>query len=310
MTQISWRSHAPGSLMLLGEHAVLHQQPAIACAINTWLHIDWQTRTDDQIIIHSQLGEHHTNWQDLTHHPKLSFALACLASAKLASTNGLPGLSIRIHSDINSTQGLGSSSAVVAAMLVGLAKLIPSWQDTKQTFAIGLQVIRQVQGTGSGTDLAAALTGGIMHFDPTTQQRHRLCDQLPLVSLYCGYKTPTPQVIAMVEQRWHVFPALFQQWLVWQNELVTQAMSALKKNDLPLLGQCFNLAHGMLNGLGVSDITLEQIALSLRQTKGIYGAKISGSGLGDCVIGLGTPETPITDALAITTTHQAAYISE
>ena len=58
-----WSSTAPGSLMLFGEHAVLHGQPAIACAINSWLTIHWSIRDDQQLIIESTLAHHHTDWQ-------------------------------------------------------------------------------------------------------------------------------------------------------------------------------------------------------------------------------------------------------
>ena len=39
--------------------------------------------------------------------------------------------------------------------------------------------------------------------------------------------------------------------------------------------------------LGVSDSTLESIIEALNGCVGTYAAKISGSGLGDCVLGIG-----------------------
>ncbi len=293
--------------MLFGEHAVLHNRPAIACAIDTWLTIDWQTRNDDVIQIYSSLGEHSTDWQTLAPHPKLTFILEALTQFKAITEQPLLGLTLTISSDINSTQGLGSSSAIVAAMVTGFSMSEPRLETIDARFELGLRTIRAVQGTGSGTDLAAALTGGVMMLNPKNQVIRRLTDSLPIVGVYCGYKTPTPVVIAQVKARWSDTHPLLLQWLDWVTSITEMAAEQIKENNLDEIGHCMNMAHGLMNGLGVSDNTLETIANRLRQTEGIAGAKISGSGLGDCVIGLGTPTQALDDALAIQTTAQGAH---
>ena len=51
----------PGSIMLLGEHAVLYGYPAIVCAINRRISITLQSRTDDIIIINTEsFGKYET----------------------------------------------------------------------------------------------------------------------------------------------------------------------------------------------------------------------------------------------------------
>jgi len=302
-----WQSKAPGSLMLFGEHAVLHTRPAIACAIDSWLTIDWQTRDDDKILILSSFGEHLTDWKTLTPHPKLTFVLEALAQFKATSKHLITGLSLTISSDINSTQGLGSSSAVVAAMVTGFSLLDSTLESIDARFKLGLSIIRAVQGTGSGTDLAAALTGGVMMLTPQQHTITRLADGLPIVSVYCGYKTPTPVVIAKVNAQWSDTHPLFLHWLDCVSTITEMAAEQIDNGDLIEIGRCMNMAHGLMNALGVSDNTLESIANRLKQTDGIVGAKISGSGLGDCVIGLGTPLTPLNEALSITTTAQGAH---
>lgn len=304
----SWHSHAPGSLMLFGEHAVLHGYPAIACAIDNWLHIAWQRRNDQLLIIHTDFAQHQTSWEQLESHPKLTFVMAVLQHFHTSHPQACTqGLTIRIESSINSTQGLGSSSAVVAAMVTGLAQLTSALDGIEARFQLGLAAIRAVQGSGSGTDLAAALSGGVMHFTPSTQQIQRLADYLPIVSIYCGYKTPTAQVIQHVEQQWPKQHPLFVHWLNWTTELTNMAAQAITENNNDMLGRCMNMAHGLMHGLGVSDSKLDQLVHQLRETSGIYGAKISGSGLGDCVIGLGKPETQINRALAVHTSAKGAH---
>ncbi len=309
----SWQSHAPGSLMLFGEHAVLHGYPAIACAIDHWLHIDWSITypQDDGVHIYSALAEHHTSWSALEAHPKLSFVLAGLRWLRdhLAPFPRirLPALSIRIRSDINSTQGLGSSSAVMAALLTGFAPLLPQQMTQSDMFLLGRELIRQVQGSGSGTDLATALAGGVSQLTPTTGKIERLTDSLPLINLYVGYKTPTPEVIRRVQADWQAYPDLLQHQLMSISQLTHLSAQAIRQQDLPRLGRLMNMAQGLMQGLGVSDPNLDKLIHQLRACEGVLGAKISGSGLGDCVIALGTSTQQFAEEVPITISTRGAY---
>jgi len=48
-----------------------------------------------------------------------------------------------------------------------------------------------------------------------------------------------------------------------------------------------------MDALGVNDATLSEMIWRLRAQPTILGAKISGSGLGDCVLGLGELSAPL-----------------
>jgi mevalonate kinase len=303
----TWQSRASGSLMLFGEHSVLHGHPAIACAVDRWLSIRWQVREDPRIVIRSAVADHETDWQTLLPHPALTFVMASLAWLKNQLADNLVGLDIEIVSDIDHTQGLGSSSAVVAAMVLGFEPLLGQ-RSVSERFAAGLSIIHAVQGRGSGTDLAATLVGGVMMLEPTTQRITRLADYLPIVSVYCGYKTPTPVVIAQVDRAWQAYPEVFQQQLAWMRSITQQAAQAIASEDWTLLGRLMVVAHGLLQGLGVSDAQLDRLMHQLLNTDGMLGAKISGSGLGDCVIGLGTPVVAIESALRVEVTDRSADV--
>ena len=51
-----------------------------------------------------------------------------------------------------------------------------------------------------------------------------------------------------------------------------------------------NNYQGLMDALGVSDKSISDMVYSLRQSDRIQGVKISGSGLGDCVLALGNDE--------------------
>ena len=52
-----------------------------------------------------------------------------------------------------------------------------------------------------------------------------------------------------------------------------------------------NQNHTLMEALGVNDENLDRIVSALREEPNILGAKTSGSGLGDCAVGLGWVDT-------------------
>ena len=52
------KASAPGSLMLMGEHAVLHGKKALVCAIDQRISVSLTPREDARISIVSALGEY------------------------------------------------------------------------------------------------------------------------------------------------------------------------------------------------------------------------------------------------------------
>ncbi|MFC6669379.1 mevalonate kinase [Marinobacterium aestuariivivens] len=114
---------------------------------------------------------------------------------------------------------------------------------------------------------------------------------LPPIGLYyCGYKTPTPQVLARVAEASAGFENLNAQLYRLMGATTEQAETAILRQDWPALGRLMNVYQGLLDALGVNDATLAQMVYRLRHSPGVQGSKISGSGLGDCVLALGRDE--------------------
>lgn len=108
-----------------------------------------------------------------------------------------------------------------------------------------------------------------------------------LALVYSGAKMPTKQVISIVAEKQRLEPAKYQQLYQEIEQCTQQAILALQNEQWQSLGKCMDQHHQLQTHLGVSTPLLEQLVSQLRQQSSIYGAKISGSGLGDCVIGLG-----------------------
>ncbi|WP_268239404.1 mevalonate kinase [Amphritea balenae] len=283
---------APGSLMLMGEHSVLFGQPALACAVDKRMTVQLLPRTDRIVTVDSALSCYSASLDDLKPDAELSFVLTAIKR----QLHELPaGFDLKISSEFSHTVGLGSSAAVTAAMVTALQAYCGNdCSDQLALFNEALAVVHQVQdGRGSGTDLVAAVYGGVVSYtladaDKEVGPRIKALSGLPDISLfYVGYKMKTPDVLKYVEQLYQQQPELYDAIYRLMGQTTMQAETAVDNADWSGFAQLMNIYQGLMDALGVNDQKLAHIIYSLRQQDTVQAAKISGSGLGDCVLALG-----------------------
>ena len=278
------RVTAPGSVMLMGEHAVVKGYWAIACALDKGIEVQLTPRADRIITIDSTLSQYRANLDELTSEAKLSFVLKAI-SLQLDTLEC--GFDLVIKAEFSHTLGLGSSAAVTVATVKALALHSGQSISLAEHLQLSLKVVRAVQGRGSGTDLAASIYGGVIAYkvDPCTVE---VLNGLPQISLhYVGYKTTTADVLAVVAQWEQQQPELYASIYQLMDRISIAAIRAIKAQNWSELGKLMNLYQGQMDSLGVNDLALSEMIYKLRAQNGVSGAKISGSGLGDCVISLG-----------------------
>ena len=151
-------------------------------------------------------------------------------------------------------------------------------------------VVREVQGVGSGADVAASVRGGIVLYRAEPMELEVLPHVHPFTAVYSGSKRPTPEVIALVEERRRHYPKVFEAIFEAMERCTLNAADAVAMQDWRTFGAMMDVAQGLMDALGVNNAALSDIVHALRSDPGILGAKISGSGLGDCAIGLGRLE--------------------
>ena len=277
---------APGSLMLFGEHAVLHGKQALCCAVDQRIRVSLIPRQDRQIHISSPgLGNLATSLDSLTVKAPFEFVLTAIASYREQISCGF---NLTITAEFAATMGLGSSSAVTVATIGALTQWLGLDLSAHELFHQAKAVILAVQGAGSGADAAAAVFGGVVAYraQPVEIRPFALAPELTLV--YSGAKVPTRTVIQIVAAKQSAEPERYQQLYDRIDLCVRQAIAALEEQDWRQWGELMNQHHALQSELGVSTPLLDELAADLRLQSQIYGAKISGSGLGDCVVGVGT----------------------
>ncbi|WP_299194908.1 mevalonate kinase [uncultured Amphritea sp.] len=282
---------APGSLMLMGEHAVLFGQRALACAVDKRISVTLTPRQDRTVNIDSALAQYSGSLDGLKPEPALSFVLTAI-ERQVAKLPG--GFDLLIRSEFSHTVGLGSSAAVTVAVVTALQAYSGNECGPQALFSESLAVVHQVQdGRGSGTDLVAAVYGGVVGYTVATADiapQIRALQGIPTISLfYVGYKMKTPDVLQRVEGFAVQAPDLYAELYRLMGQTTEQAERAVDNSDWPQFGRLMNIYQGLMDALGVNNRDLAEIIYTLRSSPKVLGAKISGSGLGDCVLALGIP---------------------
>lgn len=274
--------------MLLGEHAVLHGHPCLTAAIEKRVRLSVVPQSDGLVTITSQLGSYVSDRQNLVEHPSFRFVIEALRQHPRSFPGGLEAI---IQADMPPTIGFGTSAAVTVAMTAACrAAVAGSWSQA-ELLADARRVIQGVQGRGSGADAAASVYGGIIHYSLQHETMDVVSNQTrPLTALYCGYKTPTAEVIRRVEQAWLGKDAARDRIYERMTMAVEQCREAILADDDALVGKILSNGHTLMKKLGVGTAELDECADILKKDPGITGAKISGSGMGDCVVGWGRAE--------------------
>jgi mevalonate kinase len=272
--------------MLFGEHAVLYGKQAIVTAINHYIHVELTPRQDRKIQIKSrEFGIKTINIDKFAITKPYNYALAAI---KQYLNKNISGFTLNIRSDFPANIGFGSSAAVTVAILGALSL----WLDGKspeptKLYQKAVKVIRSIHTVASGADVAASVFGGIISYKMKPIKIQKINVNLPIVAVYSGSKTPTFKVIEKVKKEHSRYPALFTSLYNAIDCCTKSAADAIKKNNLTRLGELMNIHQGLQESLGTNNAILAKLIFSLRENKYIHGAKISGAGLGDCVIGLG-----------------------
>jgi mevalonate kinase len=281
-----YKAVIPGSLMLLGEHAVLHGSRAIVTAIERYITVILTPRPDQIVNINSDLlGKCQFTVPDL----KIIFPFQFISAAIAEFLEQLScGFDLKIKSDFTDKIGLGSSAAVTVATLSVLNKWLNNGNlEPLELVKLGRKVVKKVQGIGSGADVAASVFGKTILYQMEPLNITKLAYNPPLTVVYSGVKTATSRVIQMVEAKRRKNIPLFTSLYAAMDYCVGEAIPAINSRDWPRLGELMNIHQGLQDTLGVNNRVLSELIFSLRDQPDIYGAKISGAGLGDCVIGVG-----------------------
>jgi len=285
---------APAKVILFGEHFVVYGEPAIVLAIDKRAYVRATLRKDNQIYINSYSLKASGFFADECFQTekggkeaeKKLQPINIIVQKIQARINEKVGVNIEIKSSIPVAVGLGSSAAVAASVAAAVSKLLGITLSKEEIFKLAYEAERLVHGTPSGIDPAIATYGGALLFrrDEGFEPLQVEAD-VPLVVGNTEVQRSTGELVSLVRKRRDKYPAIMEPIIKLGGKITREAVKALGRGNLQVLGELMNINQALLSALGVSSEALERLIYAARDA-GAFGAKLTGGGGGGCMIAL------------------------
>lgn len=277
---------AHGKIILIGEHAVVYNMPAIALPFMA---------TTTTVTITSIEGETFIDSDYFTGY--LSETPEALDGFKTALDNvcaylnvSAQGLQIDVESLIPPERGMGSSAAVATALVKALFnyfeadltdKIVKQFVDTAE---------KVTHGNPSGIDSTI-----VNSLSPIYFKKDESPTSLPfdmdgfLIAADTGIKGQTKEAVGDVAKLIQSAKDQAKDQTISAvnriGQLTSQAKDAIIDNNVPILGEIMNQTHRLLKDLTVSNRQLDTLVQAALKA-GAAGAKLTGGGRGGCMIAL------------------------
>lgn len=273
---------ASGKLILAGEHSVVYGRPAIALPFPRLEARARISTIDGPSRVSSAYYE-----GTLDAVPEiLNGMVDCIRATLAAVGHPRDHCMIQVESSIPTGRGLGSSAAVAAAAVRGIAAFygaILSHEDEMDLVRIA-EV--HAHGTPSGIDAEAVVATGAFRFlKGQPAMPLAVGRDVHLVVADSGFKGDTRAAVAGVRARFESSRADTEDHLDRLSLLAERVGEALGTGETATLGAAMTAAQDELSAIGVSDAHLDML-IGAAQRAGAIGAKITGSGLGGCIVAL------------------------
>lgn len=275
--------YAHSKIILMGEHAVVYDFPAIALPFPA-------------VQVHAEVVQAEQNYNQLDCQyfvGPLEEAPAHLDNIKKAISLTVESfklkpmpLSIKIQSTIPQERGMGSSAAVSVAIVRAVCDFYEMPLEDYQLHMIVNQAEVIAHESTSGLDTLVTSTSSPVIYRKSQQPRpFKLKLDAYLIVADSGQAGQTRQAVNQVRLLKAKKPEFVHQMMVAIGNFVQKAHDAIIDEDIQLLGRLMTYNHYYLNQLGISNPTLDRI-INAAWLEGALGAKLTGGGLGGCVIAL------------------------
>ncbi|CAM3241500.1 mevalonate kinase [Streptobacillus ratti] len=248
---------AYGKVILFGEHSVVYGKNAIALLLKS-------------IKMEAEITSEYISENEHVKFIKKSIIKKCDIKDKIY---------IKIVSNIPRARGLGSSTALVVSIAEAFKRKYGISDDVVESVVFKSE--KFAHGNPSGIDMAVVLNNQNVLFNKKDGIRNIDFNlNAKLVIADSGIRGNTKNAVAMISQKYSEIRGYIDDL----GEITDKAIVALKNSDVKLVGHLMNLAQNNLKLMGLSNNVIDNLIDIAKENS--LGAKITGAGLGGCIISL------------------------
>lgn len=276
------RAHA--KVILLGEHAVVYGAPAIAVPLP-------QLTVTATVARAADTGSGQIVLTPVEPTPPLAEDTMASLRDLVARVRAVAGvtdtapLNLLVDSAIPQGRGLGSSAACARAVVLALADLYGHRLDAATVFDLVQAAETTAHGRSSGVDaLVTGATGVISYTAGVATDLTCGFDGVFVVG-DSGDSGRTKDAIEHVQRVFTADRAVETDFMHRIRDLTATGVAGLTTGDAALFGAQLSANHVILRDIGLSTAKIDAL-VAAAVTAGARGAKISGGGLGGCMVAL------------------------
>ncbi|MEU1409055.1 mevalonate kinase [Streptomyces sp. NPDC005728] len=282
------RAHAKA--ILLGEHAVVYGAPALVLPVpqlTVTASAGWSLPAPDEP------GEVTFTVTGSPSRPMVTQASDSLRRLitefkAVTGVTGSPHLDVIIDGAIPHGRGLGSSAACARAVVFALADLFGCDMTEDMAFDLVQTAENVAHGRSSGVDARAVGATAPLLFQAGRAQEPSIgCDGLFIIA-DSGVVGRTKVAVELLREGFQRHTGAQETFVRRASQLTDEARRALADGRPEDFGQRLTDYHHLLRAAGLSTPGIDAL-VEAALTAGSLGAKITGGGLGGCVIALTQP---------------------
>lgn len=305
---------APAKLIVMGEHAVVYQRPALTAAIDLWLRVTIAPRRKSGVGLHLVELDHREQtdwasiraytdtvrdrWRRYVDHPTPeAFAhmrgddpahlvkVALGEAARRRPGVDLPAMDVTVRTQQPIGAGFGSSAAVAVAVVQALLATQAVEMDDEALRELILDVERRQHGTPSGVDPATVLRGGLVWAERMNDalEYRSVTPRSPILDgfrvLHTGMPAESTGTVVDAVRALRADDVDSFRACLDRIETATRALRSLLAQDVEDSDETVHLVRQVeseLEALGVVPEPVQSIIRSIEERGG--AAKISGAG--------------------------------
>jgi mevalonate kinase len=279
---------APGKIILVGEHAVVYGQPALAVPVH-----QVRTRAIVMALPRGKSGDVQieapdiglkSSLQDLQNDQPIAALLYALIDELKISH--LPAMMLKITSTIPVAAGLGSGAAVSVAVARVVSEFVGHPISDEQVSRLAYRVEMIHHGNPSGIDNTVITYGAPVYFmRGAPMELLNVPAPFHLLIGHSGIQSATIEVVSDLRSRWQKDPDFYNDIFNQVGQISRRVKELIEHGRIVEMGEWMNKNHSLLQKIDVSCPELDRL-VDAACAGNALGAKLSGAGRGGNMIAL------------------------